>query len=225
MSSLISAVGRGDRAPAEAGDHVPGDEACLVGGRARENAGVRIALERIRQSLAAIAEREPASDDRSPKQVVQWLAERTEVSQPKLANLLGVSARQLQRWLSASEAAQPEGEDAPKVRAVARVVNQLRFVLTPCRAVPDSASERGRDPGQDHCRFRPTPLLAARHHSLRRRPASGARRLAARNRLQPLSSRTGHSPENGRTRKGPSPSRAGISGRRSRRRAPAARAR
>ena len=96
---------------------------------------LRVALESIRQSLAAIAEREPVGDERTPKEVVQWLADRSEVSQSKLADLLGVSARQLQRWLSAGEPAQPEGEDARKVRLVARVVNQLRFVLTPAGTV------------------------------------------------------------------------------------------
>jgi len=92
---------------------------------------LRVALESIRQSLAAIAEREPVSDERSPKQIVQWLAQRTEVPQARLADLFGVSARQLQRWVSESERTQPEGEDARKVRLVARIVNQLRFVLTP----------------------------------------------------------------------------------------------
>jgi len=92
---------------------------------------LRVALESIRQSLAAIAEREPVSDERSPKEIVQWLAQRTEVPQARLADLFGVSARQLQRWLSESERTQPEGEDARKVRLVARIVNQLRFVLTP----------------------------------------------------------------------------------------------
>ncbi|MCP9486440.1 MAG: hypothetical protein MSC30_11305 [Gaiellaceae bacterium MAG52_C11] len=96
---------------------------------------LRVALESIRQSLAAIAEREPVSDERTPKQIMQWLAARTEVSQPTLADLLGVSARQLQRWLSESEAVQPEGDDARKVRVVARVVNQLRFVLTPAGTI------------------------------------------------------------------------------------------
>jgi DNA-binding transcriptional regulator YiaG len=96
---------------------------------------LRVALESIRQSLAAIAEREPVSDERTPKQIVQWLAARTEVSQPTLADLLGVSARQLQRWLSQSEAVQPEGDDARKVRVIARVVNQLRFVLTPAGTI------------------------------------------------------------------------------------------
>jgi DNA-binding transcriptional regulator YiaG len=96
---------------------------------------LRVALESIRQSLAAIAEREPVGDERNRKQIVQWLAERTEVSQTTLAELLGVSARQLQRWLSTTEAAKPEGEDARKVRLVARLVNQLRFVLTPAGTV------------------------------------------------------------------------------------------
>jgi hypothetical protein len=96
---------------------------------------LRVALESIRQSLTAIAEREPVSDERSPKQVVQWLAATTEVPQAGLAELLGVSARQFQRWLSPIETAQPEGEDARKVRLVARIVNQLRFVLTPAATV------------------------------------------------------------------------------------------
>lgn len=96
---------------------------------------LRVALESIRQSLTAIAEREPVSDERSPKQVAQWLAATTEVPQARLAELLGVSARQLQRWLSPVEAAQPEGDDARKVRLVARIVNQLRFILTPAATV------------------------------------------------------------------------------------------
>jgi uncharacterized protein (DUF2384 family) len=96
---------------------------------------LRIALESLRQGLAAIAEREPVSDDRSPKQLVRWLAKHTETPQTKLADLLGVSSRQLQRWLSPTETAQPEGEEARRVRIVARIVNQLRFVLTPAGTV------------------------------------------------------------------------------------------
>lgn len=96
---------------------------------------LRIALETIRQSLATIAEREPVSDERSAQEIVQWLAERTEVSQARLAALLGVSARQLQRWLSPTETARPEGDDARRVRLAARIVNQLRFVLTPSGTV------------------------------------------------------------------------------------------
>jgi hypothetical protein len=92
---------------------------------------LRVALESIRQSLTAIAEREPIADERSPKELVRWLIDATEVPQGRLAELLGVSQRQFQRWASASEPAEPEAEDARKVRAVARLVNQLRFVLTP----------------------------------------------------------------------------------------------
>jgi hypothetical protein len=65
------------------------------------------------------------------QEIVQCLAERTEVSQARLAALFEVSPRQFQRWISTSETTQPEGDDAHKVRAVARIVNQLRFVLTP----------------------------------------------------------------------------------------------
>jgi len=96
---------------------------------------LRVALESIRQSLAAIAEREPVSAERTPKQIVQWLAARTEVPQARLAELLGVSARQLQRWLSTTQSSQPEGDDARRVRLVARIVNQLRFALTPAGTV------------------------------------------------------------------------------------------
>jgi len=96
---------------------------------------LRVALESIRQSLAAIADRTPVAEDRTPKQVVQWLAATAEVPQPTLAALLGVSARQLQRWLSPAGSAQPEGDDARKARLVARLVNQLRFVLTPAGTI------------------------------------------------------------------------------------------
>lgn len=95
---------------------------------------LRIALESLRQGFAAIAESEPIADERSAKDVVRWLADTTEVPQNRLAALLGVSLRQFQRWLS-TQGAQPEGDDARRARAVARIVNQLRFSLTPAGAV------------------------------------------------------------------------------------------
>ncbi len=96
---------------------------------------LRIALESLRQGFAAIAENEPVADERSPKQIARWLAETAEVPQNRLAELLGVSLRQFQRWVSTHEATQPDGDDARRVRAVARIVNQLRFALTPAGAV------------------------------------------------------------------------------------------
>jgi uncharacterized protein (DUF2384 family) len=95
---------------------------------------LRVALESMRQGFAAIAESEPIADERSPKDIVRWLADTTEVPQNRLAALLGVSLRQFQRWLS-TQGAQPEGDDARRARAVARIVNQLRFSLTPAGAV------------------------------------------------------------------------------------------
>jgi hypothetical protein len=92
---------------------------------------LRIALESMRQAFAAIAEGEGLSDERSPKEIVRWLVETTEVPQARLAAIIGVSPRQFQRWASPNEASQPEGDDARRVRAIARIVNQLRFVLTP----------------------------------------------------------------------------------------------
>ena len=96
---------------------------------------LRLALDSLGQAFAAIAELEPVSDERPPKELVMWLAARTEVSQAQLARLLGVSPRQFQRWLSPNESARPEGDDLRKVRAVAGIVNQLRFALTPAGVV------------------------------------------------------------------------------------------
>jgi hypothetical protein len=92
---------------------------------------LRVALESMRQALAAIAEGEEVSDDRSSKELVRWLVETTEVPQARLAAVIGVSARQFQRWASPKESSQPEGDDARRLRAIARIVSQLRFVLTP----------------------------------------------------------------------------------------------
>ena len=98
---------------------------------------LRVALEAVRQALEAIAEGEPMSEERTPKEIVQWLAERTrgEVPQIRLAALLGVSQRQFQRWASAQEPSAPEGNEARRVRTFARLFSQLRFALTPAGAV------------------------------------------------------------------------------------------
>ncbi len=96
---------------------------------------LRIALETMRQAFAAIAEGENLSDERSSKELVRWLVDTTEVPQVRLAEVIGVSPRQFQRWASPNEAGQPEGDDARRVRAIARIVNQLRFVLTPGGAI------------------------------------------------------------------------------------------
>lgn len=110
---------------------------------------LRMALDGLASAFDAIAESQPVSDERTGKELVAWLVDQTEVSQAALAQLLGVSPRQFQRWLSPAETAGPEGDDLRRVRAVARVVNQLRFALTPAgvidwftRRLPDLGRKR-----------------------------------------------------------------------------------
>ena len=55
--------------------------------------------------------------------------------QRDLAELLGVELRRFQRWISPRERTQPEGEDARRLRAVARLAGQLRHAFTPAGVV------------------------------------------------------------------------------------------
>jgi uncharacterized protein (DUF2384 family) len=94
-----------------------------------------MALDSLSQAFASIAEDQLVSDDRTGKELVAWLVTTTEVPQAQIAALVGVSPRQFQRWLSTSESASPEGNDLRRVRAITRIVNQLRFSLTPAGVV------------------------------------------------------------------------------------------
>ena len=96
---------------------------------------LRMALDSLAQAFSSIAEDQLVSDDRSGKELVAWLVATTETPQAQIAQLIGVSPRQFQRWLSTSESASPEGSDLRRVRAIARIVNQLRFSLTPAGVV------------------------------------------------------------------------------------------
>jgi len=96
-----------------------------------ERDALRIALERLSHALAALAEAEAVGDARTPKQLARWLADTLEVPQRDLAALLGIDLRRFQRWISARERTQPEGEEARRVRAVARIAAQLRHAFTP----------------------------------------------------------------------------------------------
>lgn len=96
---------------------------------AEERRGVRIGLERVRQALRDVANECASAEDRDPKLVVRWLVETLDAPYPRVAELLQTSPRTLQRWLSQGST-QPRGEDAERVRVVAKVTNQLRHVLT-----------------------------------------------------------------------------------------------
>jgi hypothetical protein len=92
---------------------------------------LRIALERLSHALAALGEAEEVGDARTPKELARWLAGAVEVPQRDLADLLGVDLRRFQRWISPRERTQPEGEEARRLRALARIVGQLRHAFTP----------------------------------------------------------------------------------------------
>ena len=91
---------------------------------------LRIALERLSHALAALGEAEDVGDARTPKELARWLAAAVEVPQRDLAELLGVDLRRFQRWISPRERTQPDGEEARRLRALARIVGQLRHAFT-----------------------------------------------------------------------------------------------
>lgn len=87
---------------------------------------LRLSLEQMRFLFARLAEGKPVSEERNPKEVARWLAETLQVPQRRLAGVLGVGERTVQRWLSESDATTPDGEDARRLLLVARLANQLR---------------------------------------------------------------------------------------------------
>lgn len=91
---------------------------------------LRLALEQARQALRDLADETPVSEARTAKEVARWLNQVTGWSQQEAADLLGVDRRQLQRWVSAAETTTPRGEDARRLRVVARVVAHLRHAMT-----------------------------------------------------------------------------------------------
>jgi hypothetical protein len=109
------------------------DAQAAVEGEERD--ALRIALERMSHALAALGEAEEVGDARSPKELARWLADTVEVPQRDLAELLGVDLRRFQRWISARERTRPEGEEARRLRALARLVGQLRHAFTPAGVV------------------------------------------------------------------------------------------
>jgi uncharacterized protein (DUF2384 family) len=90
---------------------------------------VRIALEQFRQALRDITENRPYDDNAPVREVLARTIEVIAAPQKTVAELLGVSVRQLQRWL-AHDGAEPAADDAARIRAVGQVVNQLRHTFT-----------------------------------------------------------------------------------------------
>ena len=90
---------------------------------------VRVALEQFRQVLRDVVENQPYGEESPVRDVLTRTVQTLAASQKTVAGLLGVSVRQLQRWL-ADEGAAPAGDDAARVRAVGQIVNQLRHAFT-----------------------------------------------------------------------------------------------
>jgi len=91
---------------------------------------IRTRLEQMRHVFRDIAEGGPLYEERSARDIARWLAAVLDTSQASLAELLGVSARTFQRWISEAGPGGPQGEDARRVRVVARIANHLRHALS-----------------------------------------------------------------------------------------------
>jgi len=96
---------------------------------AQQRRDVRIALEQFRHALRDIVENQPYSDDAPVRDVLTRTAKVLATPQKTLADLLGVSVRQLQRWL-VHDGTAPTADDAARIRAVGQLANQLRHSFT-----------------------------------------------------------------------------------------------
>jgi uncharacterized protein (DUF2384 family) len=92
---------------------------------------LRVRLEQLREVFGELAERLPVRDERPIEDVTRWLAATLGASPTRLAELLGVSPRTVQRWLADTNPVRPSGEHALRLRVLARVVNNLRHMFTP----------------------------------------------------------------------------------------------
>lgn len=97
---------------------------------AQQRRQLRVSMERMRQALRDFVEEAPVSEAESAKEIARWLGETLDVPVGRIAELLGVSPRTYQRWLSQSERTEPHGDDALRIRVAARIANHLRHVYT-----------------------------------------------------------------------------------------------
>jgi uncharacterized protein (DUF2384 family) len=91
---------------------------------------LRLAIEELRFRFARLAEHAEVADDRDVDDVLRWLDGVLSIPQSDKADLLAVSERKYQRWLSTTDPAKPTGDDDRRLRLVARLIAELRHVLT-----------------------------------------------------------------------------------------------
>lgn len=97
---------------------------------AEKKRDLRVALEQLRHTLRDVLEDAPVAADVPIREVLVELSRSVNVPQKDLAGLLGVSTRQLQRWL-APDGSVPGAADEARIRIVAQLGNHLRHVFTP----------------------------------------------------------------------------------------------
>ena len=87
------------------------------------------ALGEVRHALRDIVGSHWVSDDVPIHEVLEHLVEMLRLPQSDVAHLLGISTRQLQRWL-AGDGSTPSGREEARIRMVAHLANQLRHAYT-----------------------------------------------------------------------------------------------
>ncbi|MGH9056637.1 MAG: hypothetical protein ACRDYY_12370 [Acidimicrobiales bacterium] len=90
---------------------------------------LRLALEQFRHALRDIVSDQPVGADAPVREVLAFTVSVVSVPQKDIAELLGVSTRQLQRWLSKG-GPEPTGDDEARIRIVGQLANQLRHSFT-----------------------------------------------------------------------------------------------
>jgi hypothetical protein len=98
--------------------------------RVAQRRATRLALEYLRALFERMAEYAPVSEGRPAKEIARWVASRLEVPQREIAQALDVNPRTFGRWASEQEPQAPSGEDARRLRVLARLAADLRFALT-----------------------------------------------------------------------------------------------
>ncbi len=94
---------------------------------------VRVGLQRLEDALRQIVTGDPVREGREPADLARWLLE--QVPHGKLAELLGVDRRTLNRWTRTESPTRPGDEDLRRLRDLARTFNLLRRGLTPAGAL------------------------------------------------------------------------------------------
>ena len=91
---------------------------------------LRVSIERMRQALRDFVEEVHVGEAESAKGMARSLVEVLDVPVGRIADLLNVSPRTYQRWLSRTDTTKPHGDDALRIRVAARIANHLRHVYT-----------------------------------------------------------------------------------------------